>query len=420
MKNVYDIRYEKNLLFILPENEKLIFESFDRGIYKKTAVIVYLYYIDTLPAYYKYIDDIPQAIDLYILSSREDVLDAVRRHLKELPERKVSYICKENRGRDVSALLIAGRDIVANYEYVCFLHDKREHCKERKEDTEFWIENLWGNQIGTGAYITNILGLFHDNRELGVLAPPEPVGKHFNTWYGYGWYHSFEITKEIAQRLQLSSEIRRDKPPITFGTVLWFRSSALYKLFEIGWNYSDFDDEKLKEGNYLSYGIERIFAYVAQDAGYDTGTVMTCSYAGKAMNQLQYITNRIFAEKDQYFPIDNLKDLQCFEKNKDRMIRFAKENKKLYLYGAGKMARFCAAVLRRENILPEAYLVSRKPKNSMIECIPVITADKLNSFQDIAVIITVYDANMQNEIADVLEGYHCRKYINMWEGTGHE
>lgn len=418
MKNVYDLRYEKDLLFILSEDTRQISGFSDLEVYRKSAVIIYLYYIDTLSVYYQYIDHIPQEIDLYVISSREDVLNEVHKHVAAESERNAYYIYKENRGRDVSALLIASRTIVAKYEYVCFLHDKKEHSEEWREDTQFWVENLWGNQIGTGAYIGNVLGLFESNCELGILTPPEPTGRHFDTWYGYGWYHSFEITQDVAQRLHLNADIRRNKPPVTFGTVLWFRSIALHKLFEAGWKYSDFDDNRLDDGNYLSYGIERIFAYVAQDAGYDTGTVMACSYAEKAMNQLQYITKDIFWEKDLFFPVNNLSDLECYKENKKRIIGFAKENRKVYLYGAGDMARLCAAVLRSENITTEAFIITGKSEKYIVDCIPVISAEEVDCFGDIAVIITVYDVGIQNEIENILKRYGCRTYIRMWDRSG--
>lgn len=272
MKNVYDIRREKNLIYILSEKAYADEELLLSEIYSQTAIIIYLYYIESLSEYYNYIENIPHNIDLYIVSSREEVLEEVRKQLNLLCRQNVKYLWKENRGRDVSALLIVGRDIVSRYKYVCFLHDKKEHNEGIKKDTLLWIENLWGNQIGSPYYIDSILKLFENNKDLGILAPPEPVGDNFDAWYGYGWYRSFDITKAIADKLCLNADLDPNIPPITFGTVLWFRSCAMHKLFDADWKYEDFDDEKLSDENYLSYGIERIFAYVAQDAGYDTGT----------------------------------------------------------------------------------------------------------------------------------------------------
>ena len=68
MKNVYGIRYEKNLTFILPERAYADAKPLPGELYSKTAVIIYLYYMDTLREYYQYIDNIVLNIDLYIIS----------------------------------------------------------------------------------------------------------------------------------------------------------------------------------------------------------------------------------------------------------------------------------------------------------------------------------------------------------------
>lgn len=155
---------------------------------------------------------------------------------------------------------------------MCFIHDKKEHKPATEKETKLWVENLWGNLIGSSSYIDSILGLLGENERLGILSPPDPIGDHFCTWYGFGWHDSYEITKKLADYLHLEADISEDKPPITIGTALWFKTAALRKLFETGWDYKDFDDHKLDDNNYLSYGIERIFAYVAQDVGFDTGS----------------------------------------------------------------------------------------------------------------------------------------------------
>lgn len=414
MKNVYDIRYEKNLTFILPE-KSYVSQKVTSEVYKKTAVIMYLYYIDTLATYYRYIENIPECIDTYIISSRKEVLEEVKKHIEMLHKREPGYILKENRGRDISALLVTGREIVSKYEYVCFLHDKKEHYERLKSDNLLWIENLWGNQIGSPDYINGILELFQNNAALGVIAPPEPIGQHFNTWYGFGWYKSFEITKYIAEKLQLNADIRPDKPPVTFGTALWFRSRALKRLFDAGWRYTDFHDGDLSNDHYLSYAIERIFAYVAQDAGYDTGTSMTISYAEKQTAYLQYTTNMIMQEAQRYFPVNNVETLHIFKKNRKRILEFARNNEKIFLYGAGTMGRFCLSVLRSEDFSPVAYIVSEDSGFSVRDGISVLLADEMDWSQDMAVIITVYDPEFQKKIADKLEHMKCSKYIKFWE-----
>ena len=189
----------------------------------------------------------------------------------------------------------------------------------------------------------------------------------------------------------------------------------MQKLFDHGWEYSDFDDEGLRRQDYLSYGIERIFPYVAQDAGYDTGTVMTEAYAAIQTNYLQHAANLIFKEAETFFPVNNLADLERYRSNKSSVIEFAERNREVYLYGAGTMGQFCLSLLRKENIQPEGFVVSKGGGVSMVDCIPVIELDRLEHLPGRAVVITVYTLEVQDEIAKMLEERGCRNYIRMWE-----
>ncbi len=415
MKNVYDIRYEKNLTYILPEKAYADSEMLSAKVYLQTAIIIYLYYTDTLSIYYRYFDNISEDIAIYVISSREDVLTEVQAYAGRINRKNMFYILKENRGRDVSALLIAGRDIVQRYRYVCFLHDKKEHHPQEKADIDLWIANLWGNQIGSSDYIDEILRIFEGKGRVGILAPPEPIGDHCITWYGYGWHESYGITKQIAERMALHSDIRPDKPPITFGTVLWFRTAALEKLFKMDWSYSDFEDGRLQDANYLSYGLERIFAYVAQDAGYETGTVMTVSYAEKQTSYLQYAINKLMRAKDDFFPITEIDKLHRYTKNREKVMEFAKASKRLYLYGAGQMGRFCLSALRQAGISPVGFMVSKGERGSILCGIPVISVDELEEVQDVAVIITVERPEAQEEMMSHLERRGIGNYIRFWD-----
>lgn len=415
VKNAYDIRYEKNLVHIIQEKENLLGVSLCNNLYSETTIILYLYYEDTLSTYYDYIDRIQDEIKLYIISSKEEVLNAVREHMEAKGRKYADYLLKENRGRDVSALLVTAANIIKRYKYICFLHDKKEHCLEMKEDTDFWIENLWGNSIGSANYIDGVLKLFYENETLGVVTPPEPIGNCFNAWYGFGWYGSLDITRKIADRLKLEADIDEKKPPFTIGTVLWFKRDALKKLFAAEWDYSDFNDEQLKNDNYLSYGIERIFPYVAQDAGYDTGTIMTVAYAEKQINYIQYSAQEIISEAKQFFPIFTVNDMKYYKKGADRIREFAGKNKNLYLYGAGTMGKLCSRILRSANFSPMGYIVSEVNNEVMVEGLPVYTIQELKNLGKVAIIITIVDKRAKEEIVKNLRVLGNNNYIMFWD-----
>ena len=291
MENVYDIKAKENLNFILPLNKRIT--NIEEIYRNNVAIVIHLYYLDTINYYFKYIENIPEDIIVFFTVSNYRIKKMLEK--KEIvKKRNWKIIEKQNRGRDISAFLVACRKELLKYEYICFLHDKKEKNAILKEDTRQWIACLWENMIGSSIYIDNVLSLFNENKRLGVLVPPFPMGTHQRTSYVNIWYDNFPLTLGLTERMSLRCDLNLEKPPITIGTVFWARVSALKKLFEIEWKYDDFDEEPLKNDGTLSHAIERVFAYVAQDAGYQTGWVMADSYAGNRFEYMQEIFRSTF------------------------------------------------------------------------------------------------------------------------------
>ena len=332
MKNIRDIRDEENLYYIIPER----LESGESPDYEQAAIVVCLYYEDSMDKYTIYIDHIPKAIHVYIVSSNEKLYEPITAYIKRNKTRKIELVKKENRGRDISALLVACREICQKYKYICFVHDKRKKAEVPDSEFDMWIENLWGNTLGGEAYIKNVLNLLETNRKIGVLAPPEPIGTHINAWYINMWGKTnFILAKQLSMELGLKCDLDIDKPPITYGTVFWARSEALRKLFEKKWKYEDFDEEPLGAET-ISHAIERIFGYVAQDVGFDTGTVMSTAYAGRMLSYVQKRFSLMYRLIGDEFCIYNI---DFFLNKSIDIYDFCKKNKRIYLYGAGKIGK---------------------------------------------------------------------------------
>ena len=69
--------------------------------------------------------------------------------------------------------------------------------------------------------------------------------------------------------------------------MFWAKTDALKKLFEHGWKYEDFPEEPLPIDGTISHAIERVLGYVAQDAGYKTGVIMTDKIAAQLLVRVQ-------------------------------------------------------------------------------------------------------------------------------------
>ena len=160
MKNVYDIKKDKNLNFILPKKKNLD-NSKQYMPERKIAIIIHLHYLDTIRKYIKYIENIPLDMDVFFTFSDSRIKEILLQ-TKVGRRNNYKFIEKQNRGRDISAFLVACRKNIINYEYICFVHDKKEKKQIYKEDTEKWIQCLWENMLGSTEYIENIITTFYE------------------------------------------------------------------------------------------------------------------------------------------------------------------------------------------------------------------------------------------------------------------
>lgn len=384
MKNIRDIRHDKNLYFILPEDVEISRIS----CYEDVAVIVYLYYEDSLEKYLPYVDKIPEKISIYIVSSNEELCQPTLEYIHLNKNKKIKLIRKKNRGRDISALLVACREICMEHKYFCFVHDKKKKEIVPAADFDLWIENLWGNSLAGEKYISNVLNIFETNNKIGILAPPEPIGTYMNAWYtNNSWGKiNFKLACQLAKELQLNCDLDIQKSPITLGTVFWARSDALKKLFEKEWKYEDFDDEPLGEET-ISHAIERIFGYVAQDAGYDTGTVMRSTYGERLLSYTQENFTYIYQMFRNDYGLCNVKE---FFKKRNDIYEFCTKNKNVYLYGAGIVGKRCLHLLRSGGYEPAGFIITKANCiNQQIEGIAVKSLEDMSNIEDAGVIIAV-------------------------------
>ena len=411
--NVYDIRKQKELYYILDASKKISSNKCaNQNRNNHIIIVIYLYYEDMLEDWGKYIAEIPDYIKCFVISSNKNLIEQIR-SIESF--KGIEVISKPNNGRDISALLVTARDIILNAEYACFVHDKKEHQNRlRTHETDLWVYNMWQNTIGSRAFIENVIDEFEMDTELGILSVPEPIGYYYDTWAGRGWYGSYNATRELAEKLELDCDISTNKPPISVGTALWFRTKALNKLFTYPWNYTDFDDSKLANGDYISYAVERIFPYVAEDAGFKTGIVMTSEYAEK---QTAYAQDLMKIYADTLYELigitqggDCIYVLHRYEKLKNSLGNVSK----IFLYGAGKWGRVCLRLLRLAGKEPNGFVVSQKSEDQ-IEDVVVFDFENISGVnEDTLFIITVENPVSKEEIKSKLDEKKY-KYFCFWE-----
>ena len=411
MDNVYDLLWEKELLYVLPED--ISTDRLTPCKFNGVAIIIYLYYEDTLNQYLQYIDNIPESINTYIIFSNNALFDRIKKVIDK--KKKCFLLYKDNRGRDISALLVTAKKIIEEHEIICFVHDKKVHLDEKQNkginnDTQLWVKNLWDNTLKSKEYIYNVLNLF-ENDNIGMLIPPEPIGECRAEWYACAWGSNFENTKALAEELKLSCDISREKPPTTLGTAFWCRTDAIRKLICKAWNYHDFPKEPLPNDGTISHAIERIFSYVVQDAGYDTGIVMCTSYA----QTLLLITKRILTETSLFLQkelgIVKLSEIDMYQEKKANVENICRNCEEIYIYGAGDCGKNLLRKLLLWGYVPKGFVVSEgKRTKKYIEGYPVYEVNELDNKEKIGVIISV-SKELENEFVNNLKSNGYISYI---------
>lgn len=406
MKNVYDILKDNKLVYILPESYSK--KKCSHSVLRDTAIIVNLYYWDCLKFYLGYLDQIPEEIDIYIISSNPLVEKEIVRYMSE--EDNIYYIRKKNRGRDVSALLVSARDIILKYKYICFVHDKKPNFDHLSQDVRFWNQNLWDNTLKSEQYIFNILDVLEGNDDIGLLVPPKPIGSYIPDWYTNAWHDDFPIVKQLCNEFHLKCDLDFQKPVVTLGTVFWGRTQVFQKIVTKKWEYEDFPDEPMPVDGTISHGLERILAYAAQDAGFHTGIAMCDSYAAMLYIKVQNMMNLTYQHLQENFYIGQMDQLLNYKRQKEQISQAFDRDKSVYLYGAGEYGRRFLSILHGWGYFPKGFLVSDgHRKVNFVEGYPVWELRELKDSNAVIAITANYDKH--SEMERNLKQYHFNSYF---------
>lgn len=294
--NIDDIRKAMHLDYVLP-SQAVNPQTHDRP---RSAFIYHVYFMDLLEDTCHYIASLPEETDLYITST-EDKIPQIREYMQQHGiSHQATFIPVINRGRDVSALLVAACPVVLSgkYDVIGFAHDKKSSQNQENghhgTESQGFAYKLMENTLGSEAYVKNILTLFAENPRLGQVTPPPPYhALYFAHTIPHDWGANYEITKELLEdRLGIHVPLSPTKPTTSaMGSCYWFRVEALKPLFEYGWKYEDFLPEgQMGEDGTISHAIERANGYICQSRGYYPAWVLSDRYARIEVDSLFYTT----------------------------------------------------------------------------------------------------------------------------------
>ena len=289
--NQADLKTCANLNYVLSSTEGT---DMSRVVKQKGVALIYhFYYEDCLADCLHYAASMPPEADIYITVGNEPKKAMVEKAFQDFPNR-VTVILVENRGRDVSALLIGAKEVVGKYEYICFAHDKKVTQLRPMTQGAGWSYKCFESVLKNRTFVNNVIRTFEENPRLGMLSPAPPNHGGYYSLLGGEWTANFDNVKKLADKLGLGVSIRKDKEPIApIGTIFWFRTKALHLLFEANWEYSDFPEEPSQNDGTLSHAIERLYPFAVQEAGYYPAWIFSDSVAAQEITNLTYMLRRL-------------------------------------------------------------------------------------------------------------------------------
>ncbi len=281
---------EKNLLRVYPLNELMASLNLYRYVSPalgtnmpssslKSAAIIDLYYPDKLDEMLSWIMNLPENIDLFLISNNLSV-NYIKQKFAVIPNH-IEIRTVPNRGRFAAAYLIGCKDIFPKYDIFLLFHDKKSSYLGHAENAENFFYKLAANVLASRQYVNNILNLFEQEQNLGLLVQTLPVLGTYYGMLGNEWGDDFLFSKQLLFRLGCQIDINENFPPVApFGDIYWARSKALAPIFEYDWMLSDFPNEPVPPDGTILHALERIPCYVAQSQGYYSAYLFNTDYAG--------------------------------------------------------------------------------------------------------------------------------------------
>lgn len=261
------------------------------------AVFIHAYYPEMIGELAGLAANIPAPHHLFVTTATEENRQIIENDLRARgysPNSVDVRVVEQNRGRDMSSLFITFRDVILSgrYEVALRLHSKRTPQVSPRVADEFRT-HLFENLAASPGYISNLLDKFEAESDIGLLMPPL-IHIGFAT-LGHSWFNNRAGVQELADRMGLDVPLDNATPVAPNGTMYWFRTKALRRMFEWPWAWEDYNKEPHHVDGGLAHVQERLIGYCVQSAGYRVVSVMTPQAAARNYAKLEYKMQRIMS-----------------------------------------------------------------------------------------------------------------------------
>lgn len=262
------------------------------------GVFIHAFYANMMPEFWALIERLPGDFHLYITTATDENKDLIEAFLddKGFPsERRDVRVVEQNRGRDMGSLFISFRDVILEdrHELCLRLHSKRTPQVARQIGESFKA-HLFDNLVYSNGYIRNLYDMIEAEPDLGLIMPPT-IHIGFGT-LGHAWFNNREPFFSLAREMGIEVPFDSHTPLAPYGTMYWFRSRAMHRMFEWRWQWDQYNAEPMHVDGGLAHVQERLIPYVVQNAGYRVVSIMNRRAAARNYAKLEYKLQRLASQ----------------------------------------------------------------------------------------------------------------------------
>lgn len=203
-------------------------------------------------------------------------------------------VTPQSPGRDMADFFVGCRDVIQSdaYDLVVKLHMRRAPWKTMNRLRYFRRYQL-DNLLSSPGYVRNLLALFDQEPELGVVFPPM-IHVGYGTM-GRGWALLQPHAERLAKRLGIRVPLDTISPLAPYGGMWIGRPAAFRVLMKRRWTFADYDEKHRRRFGHLAHLQERLVAAAAGQAGFTCRTVMNYAHAEIGHTALEYKVDQMFS-----------------------------------------------------------------------------------------------------------------------------
>lgn len=248
------------------EHRKIFVGHVEKEQYAGMSVAVHLhvFYVDLLPEFCKYLDNIPVGFDMYVSVPETIDVDKQKLHNVLSAIRNVNNIeirKTPNRGRDIAPLICTFGEILNKYDVILHMHTKKS---PHSSNVTKWRTHLLDHMLFSEDYVKNLLVMLRGN--IGFVCASDYLCSLAKS----GWGENKKIAQDLLKKCDIDINLNKNYPSVEFpmGSFFWARKEALLPTLSLKIDYNDFPPEPIGVDGSLAHAIERLLFVLVDNTRY--------------------------------------------------------------------------------------------------------------------------------------------------------